>query len=67
MASISTDALDMAGIAKQWPAGQAAVKAIQAGVDVLLMPANPEDAINAVVAAVRRGAITREPHRPQRA
>ncbi|HEX8985824.1 MAG TPA: glycoside hydrolase family 3 N-terminal domain-containing protein, partial [Bryobacteraceae bacterium] len=56
---ISTDALDMAGITKQWPAGQAAVKAIQAGVDVLLMPAGPEDAIDAVVAAVRHGAIPR--------
>jgi len=50
----------MAGITKQWPAGQAAVKAIEAGVDVLLMPANPEEAVNAVVAAVRRGSITRE-------
>jgi beta-N-acetylhexosaminidase len=57
---ISTDALDMAGITKQWPAGQAAVKAIQAGVDVLLMPANPEEAIEAVVSAVRRGDISRE-------
>ncbi|HVX67600.1 MAG TPA: glycoside hydrolase family 3 N-terminal domain-containing protein, partial [Bryobacteraceae bacterium] len=56
---ISTDALDMQGIAHQWSAGQAAVKAIQAGVDVLLMPADPEAAINAVVAAVRRGDITR--------
>ena len=57
---ISTDALDMAGITKQWPAGQAAVRAIQAGVDVLLMPANPEEAITAVVSAVRRGEISRE-------
>jgi beta-N-acetylhexosaminidase len=57
---ISTDALDMAGITKQWPAGQAAVKAIEAGTDVLLMPANPEEAIDAVVSAVRRGAISRE-------
>ncbi len=56
---VSTDALDMAGITKQWPAGQAAVKAIQAGADVLLMPADPEDAIRAVVAAVRRREIAR--------
>ncbi len=57
---ISTDALDMAGVTKQWPAGQAAVKALEAGADVLLMPANPEEAIAAVVAAVHRGTITRE-------
>jgi beta-N-acetylhexosaminidase len=57
---VSTDALDMAGITRQFPAGQAAIKAIQAGVDVLLMPADPEDAITAVVAAVHRGAISRE-------
>jgi beta-N-acetylhexosaminidase len=56
---ISTDALDMAGITKQWSAGQAAVKAIAAGVDVLLMPADPEEAITAVTAAVRRGEISR--------
>ncbi len=57
---ICTDALDMAGITKQWPSGQAAVKAIQAGVDVLLVPANPEEAIAAVVNAVRHGEISRE-------
>ncbi len=56
---ISTDAMDMAGVTAQWPAGEAAVKAIQAGADVVLMPANPEQAIDAVVAAVRRGAVTR--------
>lgn len=57
---ITSDALDMGGITRQWPSGQAAVKAIQAGVDVLLMPANPEEAIAAVVNAVRRGEISRE-------
>ncbi|MGE5645164.1 MAG: glycoside hydrolase family 3 N-terminal domain-containing protein [Acidobacteriota bacterium] len=57
---ITTDALDMQGITKQAPAGQAAVRAIQAGVDVLLMPANPEEAVTALVNAVKRGAISRE-------
>lgn len=56
---VPTDALDMSGITKHWTAGQAAVKAIEAGVDVLLMPANPEEAIAAVVNAVRRGSISR--------
>jgi beta-N-acetylhexosaminidase len=57
---ISTDALDMSGITKQNPAGQAAVKAVKAGVDVLLMPADPQEAVNALAAAVRRGEISRE-------
>ncbi len=56
---ISTDALDMYGISKQWTAGQAAVKALQAGADVLLMPANPEQAIDTVVAALKRGELSR--------
>jgi beta-N-acetylhexosaminidase len=56
---VATDALDMSGITKHWTAGQAAVKAIAAGADVLLMPANPEEAIAAVASAVRRGAISR--------
>jgi beta-N-acetylhexosaminidase len=48
-----TDALDMGGIAKGFSSGQAAVKALEAGADVLLMPPDPEEAVTAVVAAVR--------------
>ena len=57
---IVTDALDMNGIAKHWSAGQAAVKALDAGADVLLMPANPEQAVDAVVRAVQTGALRRQ-------
>jgi beta-N-acetylhexosaminidase len=53
---IVTDALDMGGI-KNYSNGDAAVKAIQAGVDVLLMPGDPVGAINAVVNAVKQGRI----------
>ena len=53
---IVSDALDMGGL-KTYSAGDAAVKAIEAGVDVLLMPADPVAAINAVVAAVKDGSI----------
>jgi beta-N-acetylhexosaminidase len=56
---VVTDALDMAGIAKQWDPAAAAEKAILAGADVLLMPPNPEAAIAGVLEAVRRGRITR--------
>ena len=57
---IATDSLEMGGVTQHWNSGQAAVKAIEAGVDVLLMPANPEEAVTAVVNAVRRGTISRE-------
>jgi beta-N-acetylhexosaminidase len=49
----------MSGITKRWNAGQAAVKALEAGADVLLIPANPEEAVAAVANAVRRGSISR--------
>ncbi len=55
---VVTDALDMGGIAKAFSPGEAAVRAIRAGADVLLMPPDPEAAINAVAAAVRRGEIS---------
>jgi beta-N-acetylhexosaminidase len=56
---VVTDALDMGGIAKGFTTGEAAVKAIQAGADILLMPPEPEQAIQAVAAAVRSGKIAR--------
>jgi beta-N-acetylhexosaminidase len=55
---ISTDAMDMDGLSKQMPAGEAAVRAIEAGADVLLMPASAAVAIQAVSAAVMQGRIT---------
>jgi beta-N-acetylhexosaminidase len=57
---VVTDAMDMAGLAKQFSAGEAAVRAIQAGVDVLLMPPDPDVAIRAVMAAVAQGRISRK-------
>ena len=56
---IITDALDMGGIVKGFPAGDAAVRAIEAGADTLLMPADPEAAIRAVVTAVENGRLKR--------
>lgn len=50
---IITDAMDMGGLTKQYPPGEAAVRALEAGVDVLLMPPDPDAAINAILAAVR--------------
>ncbi len=57
---VVTDALDMGGIVNTFGAGEAAVRALAAGADVLLMPADPEAAVNAVVAAVRQGRLTQK-------
>lgn len=57
---IVTDALDMGGVAKGFTPGDAAVRAIEAGADVLLMPADPVAAINAVVEAVKQGRIAKK-------
>ena len=43
-----TDALEMGGIAKGFSAGEACVRALEAGADTLLMPADPDAAIRAV-------------------
>ncbi len=56
---IVTDALEMGGIVKGFGAGEAAVRAVEAGADVLLMPPDPHAAIEAIVAAVNSGKITR--------
>jgi len=57
---IVTDAMDMLGLAKQFAMGEASVRAIRAGADVLLMPPDPGQAIRAVVAAVEDGRISRQ-------
>src|SRR3984957_3675001 len=56
---IVTDAMDMQGLAKVFNQGEAAVRAIDAGADVLLMPVNPEVVIRAVVAAIEDGRLKR--------
>jgi beta-N-acetylhexosaminidase len=56
---VVTDAMDMLGLAKQFSMGEASVRALEAGADVLLMPPDPEAAIRAVLAAVERGRLTR--------
>ena len=57
---IVTDALEMGGIAQGFPVGDAAVRALEAGADVLLMPSDPEAAINAVMAALKSGRISQK-------
>jgi beta-N-acetylhexosaminidase len=52
-----TDALNMGAVSKQYPAGSAAVKALAAGADLLLMPADVQQAHAAIVGAVASGAL----------
>jgi beta-N-acetylhexosaminidase len=56
---IVTDALNMAP-AKRWPAGEAAVRALLAGNDLLLMPPDPVAAYDGIVAAVKSGRLSRD-------
>ncbi len=57
---IITDALRMGAIAKEYPSGEAAALAFIAGADILLLPENPLEAFNGVMAAVEDGRITEE-------
>ncbi len=55
---VVTDALEMGGIKNQYWCGMAAVRAIQAGADVLLLPPDAVVAIQEVERAVKRGDIS---------
>ena len=55
---IVTDALVMEAIAGRWGAGEAAVLALAAGADLVLMPADAEEALDAIVAAVTDGRLS---------
>ncbi|MBD3883023.1 beta-glucosidase [Phormidium tenue FACHB-886] len=54
---IVTDALVMGAITQRYGANEAPVLAIEAGADVLMMPIDPEGAIQAICAAVENGRI----------
>src|SRR6185437_15396784 len=54
-----TDAMTMEGIGKGYTTEQSSVLAVKAGADILLKPSDPVRAIDAVVAAVERGEISR--------
>lgn len=56
---IVTDAMDMKALAQQFGPGEVSVRAVEAGADVLLMPASPEEAVRAILAAIRSGRLTR--------
>ena len=55
---VVTDALEMRAITNLFGEGEAVVRAFEAGADVLLMPANPELAFEALSTALASGRIT---------
>ena len=54
---LSTDALDKQALSRSLPPGEAAVRALLAGADLLLAPPNPREAVRAIAAAVQSGRI----------
>lgn len=57
---IITDALRMQAISDHYASGRAAIAAVEAGVDLLLMPADAPAAIEGLYAAVQDGRIPQE-------
>ena len=54
-----TDAMTMEGVGKGYSVEESSVLAVKAGADIILKPSDPTKAIDAVVAAVERGEISR--------
>lgn len=55
---VVTDALDMQGVTKNFGAGETAVRAIEAGVDMLLMSEDPYVARKAILDAIASGRLS---------
>jgi beta-glucosidase-like glycosyl hydrolase/CubicO group peptidase (beta-lactamase class C family) len=56
---VVTDAMEMQGVRAAWT-GEAAIRAVQAGADIILLPPDPEVAIQALVRAVGEGQLTEQ-------
>jgi beta-N-acetylhexosaminidase len=57
---VVTDAMDMRGLSSRFSPAEAAVRALEAGVDVLLMPTRPDLAIQGIVDALASGRLSRD-------
>lgn len=55
---VFTDAMDMRAISRQHNSGEAAVRAVEAGADVILMPASVQGAVEGLVEAVDEGRLS---------
>jgi beta-N-acetylhexosaminidase len=54
---IFTDAMDMSALTRNYPDGEAAIRAVLAGADVLIQPLSVETDLDAIVEAVENGRI----------
>jgi len=54
---VVTDAMEMGGITRTWWSGQAAVRALAAGADVILLPPFPDAVRGAIVRGVENGEL----------
>lgn len=57
---VVTDAMNMGAISQQYSSGDAAVSALNAGVDLLLMPVDFQSAYEGVLTAVEEGVLSQE-------
>lgn len=57
---VVTDAMNMGAIANQYSSGEAAIKALEAGADMILMPVDFETAYQSVLEACQSGRLTEE-------
>src|SRR5262245_26793056 len=57
---IVTDAMSMSGLTIYFTQEEASVRALEAGADLLLKPANPDAAFRGVLEAVKKGRLTSE-------
>ncbi len=57
---IITDGMEMGGLTESTWAGESAVRAVLAGADILLLPMDVKQSIDAVVSAVENGRISEE-------
>lgn len=57
---VFTDAMNMKGITKYFPSGEAEVRALLAGNDIMLFPDNVPKAINGVMDAMRSGRLPQD-------
>ena len=57
---VFSDSMSMGAITDNYGTGDACVKAVEAGIDMVLMPENLDEAYNAVLEAVKNGKISQE-------
>lgn len=57
---VFSDSMSMGAITENYGTGDACVKAVEAGIDMVLMPENLDEAYNAVLEAVKNGKISQE-------